>query len=416
MTAAYRPRLGTLLRADWVMTAAAVLLLLTGIVFVYSAGYQGQGRPSAGLWQKQVLWAGIGFGLYLFFAAIDYREILRWGWLVYAAGLVLTALTFSRPLGLTKFGAARWLSLGPVQAQPSEMLKLAVVLVLSRFLAGAWEKPGKAYPMAIALLTAALPAALILRQPDLGTAMIFPPLLLAMLYVSGAPLRAIRPLALAGIFVVLAVAAAIVVPKQMGWDEETCDRMVRMVGLSPYQRDRILVFLDPDMDPLGSGWNKAQSQLAVGSGGVWGKGYLKGTQNIFGFLPRTVAPTDFIFSVIAEEAGFVGAAFLLAMFLILIVSGVKAGSAARDAEGRLLCAGVTTMLFCHVFVNIAMTIGLAPITGLPLPLVSYGGSFMVGMMGALGMIQSVYIRGRSVVNGSDLQEREKYVRITQAKA
>ena len=162
--------------------------------------------------------------------------------------------------------------------------------------------------------------------------------------------------------------------------------------LGDYQRERVLVFLDSSRDPLGAGWNKIQSEIAVGSGGLAGKGYLMGTQNILGFLPRTVAPTDFIFSVIAEEMGFVGSATLLSLFAVLLLGGVRAAHRARDKMGRLLAAGVVTLLFAHVFVNMAMTVGLMPITGIPLPLISYGGSFMVCMMAALGLVQGVYVR------------------------
>jgi len=152
------------------------------------------------------------------------------------------------------------------------------------------------------------------------------------------------------------------------------------------------VFFDPGRDPLGAGWNKIQSSIAVGSGGFAGKGYLKGTQNVLGFLPRTVAPTDFIYSVIAEEMGFIGSAGLLLLYSILLWAGFRAAQSSRDKLGRLLAVGITSLLFCHVFVNIAMTIGLLPITGLPLPLISYGGSFMVSTMIGLGIVQSVYVR------------------------
>jgi rod shape determining protein RodA len=164
--------------------------------------------------------------------------------------------------------------------------------------------------------------------------------------------------------------------------------------LSEYQKNRILVYLNVTKDPLGAGWNKLQSQIAVGSGGLFGKGYLKGTQNILGFLPRTVAPTDFIYSVVAEETGFAGSLVLLALYTTLIMRCMRAAVRARDRLGRLLAAGISVLIFTHVFVNIAMTVGLMPITGLPLPLMSYGGSFMVSTMIALGLAQSVYLRRR----------------------
>jgi rod shape determining protein RodA len=164
--------------------------------------------------------------------------------------------------------------------------------------------------------------------------------------------------------------------------------------LADYQKNRILVYLNVNQDPLGAGWNKLQSQIAVGSGGLFGKGYLKGTQNILGFLPRTVAPTDFIYSVVAEETGFAGSSFLLVLYTIVVVRCMRAAVIARDLFGRLLAAGVSVLIFSHVFINIAMTIGLMPITGVPLPLMSYGGTFMVSTMTALGLVQSICMRRR----------------------
>jgi rod shape determining protein RodA len=196
------------------------------------------------------------------------------------------------------------------------------------------------------------------------------PVTLALLYVGGVPLRYL--FILGGIGLLLS---------PLGW-----------FVLDGYQKERILVFFDASRDPLGAGWNKIQSEIAVGSGGWSGKGLLMGTQNILGFLPRTVAPTDFIFSVIAEESGFIGVALVLGLYAVLIICGIRAALSARDTLGRMLAAGVVTSLFCHMFVNVAMTVGLAPITGLPLPLISYGGSFMVCTMTGLGLVQSVYVR------------------------
>ena len=153
-----------------------------------------------------------------------------------------------------------------------------------------------------------------------------------------------------------------------------------------------MVFIDPDRDPLGAGWNMVQSVIAVGSGGLTGKGFLQGTQNILGFLPRTVAPTDFIYSVIAEETGFFGSMVIMGLFVLLLSFCIRAAGAARDRFGRLLAVGAAIMMCCHVYVNLAMTVGLMPITGLPLPLISYGGSFMISTMISMGIVQSVYVR------------------------
>jgi rod shape determining protein RodA len=270
---------------------------------------------------------------------------------------------------------------------------LALALVLARFFGWPGQLIHRLRFVVVGLALALTPMALIVKQPDLGTALVFLPLLGAVMFAAGVPGRILGILAGAAAIMVVVVMAAIVAPPKLGWEQARQERLVRMVGLNLYQRDRIMVFLDSDLDPLGAGWNKAQSQIAVGSGRLWGKGYLRGTQNILGFLPRTVAPNDFIFSVIAEEKGFAGSVAVLGLFALVIHAGLRAAAVAKDKIGRLLCVGVITVLFCHVFVNIAMTIGFLPITGIPLPLISYGGSFMVGTLTSLGIVQSVYIRG-----------------------
>jgi rod shape determining protein RodA len=221
-------------------------------------------------------------------------------------------------------------------------------------------------------------------------------MVMAMLYVAGAPARPLAAIVIAGAVGVLLVLAAVALPERLGMTPEQQDKFFRTIRLSDYQRDRIEVFLHPGKYPTGAGWNKRQSEIAVGSGGLTGKGFMRGTQNILGFLPRTVAPTDFIFSVIAEEMGFAGSMAVLALYGVLLVCGIYVSMVARDKLGRVLCVGIVTMLFTHVFVNVAMTIGLAPIVGIPLPLVSYGGTFMVITLGALGLIQSVYVRRAGV--------------------
>jgi len=184
----------------------------------------------------------------------------------------------------------------------------------------------------------------------------------------------------------------LVLPGKLDLDAETQERIWQVTGLSDYQRTRIRVFLQPEYDPLGAGWSRRQSEIAVGSGGTWGKGFRKGTQNILGFVPRSVAHTDFIFSVIAEEKGFFGAVCLLGLYGLVVWRTAAAAYRASDTFGRLLCVGVALVLFLHVFINVGMTIGTMPVTGLPLPLVSYGGSFAVVAMTLLGIVQSVHMR------------------------
>jgi rod shape determining protein RodA len=224
--------------------------------------------------------------------------------------------------------------------------------------------------------------------------MIFLPVMFAMMFVAGVPMRSLCvPLAV-GVLTVSAFVGALFLPQKLGVSPESQERIMSAVGVRSYHRDRLESFFHPERDPLNTGWNKMQSEIAVGSGGLWGKGFLKGTQNILGFLPRKVAPSDFIYSVIAEEKGFVGSMVVLGLFGTVLTVAVYTAGVARDKLGRLVCVGVATVLFCHVFVNIAMTVGVLPITGVPLPLLSYGGTFMMVTMTSLGIVQSVYIRSQ----------------------
>lgn len=379
----------------WPVTVAVLLLLAIGVCFVYSSCYNSEDQHIRLLYRRQILWSVVGMVCYVAFAAGDYRRLRRWSWWVYGGCLVLLlAVLF---VGTERYGARRWLVLFGVNLQPSELTKLALIIVLARRLGRPGMYYGEFRRITFVLMVIAAPVALILVEPDLGTAMVFAPAVLIILYSAGVPLRTLG--VLVGIAVVLIglALAGVLLPEIMDLDTELQDKLRSLSGLSEYQRNRVLVFFGLDEDPLGAGWNRLQSEIAVGSGGMWGKGYLNGTQNILGFLPRKVAFNDFIYSVIAEETGFAGSAAILALFGVILWGGVKAAMVARDKMGRLLCMGVVAMLFCHVFINIGMTVGLMPITGLPLPLLSYGGSFMIVVMSSLGMLQSVYIRSRRVI-------------------
>lgn len=355
-------------RMDWIFLAHVLALVLVGILFIFSASSRQDDIQMTDLTQRQIVWSLSGLALLFAIAALDYRHAGRGAVVFYVACMVLLVLVLM--IGKKTYGATRWLNMFGIHVQPSEFAKLATVLMLARFLSEPARDLAHPKTLLAALTFAAIPFVLILRQPDLGTASTLIPVTLAMLFVAGMPIRYLVVLAVVG-----ALAA---IP---GW-----------FVLGDYQRDRLLVFFDPGRDPLGTGWNSIQSGIAVGSGGITGKGYMMGTQNILGFLPRTVAPTDFIFSVIAEETGFIGSSVLLVLFAVLLGGGIRASLASRDKLGRLLAVGVVTLLFFHIFVNMAMTVGLMPITGLPLPLVSYGGSFMLSTMAGLGFVQAVYVR------------------------
>lgn len=378
-------------KSNWLLNAVVGLLLLLGVLFVYSACYVGDETEVRPLYLQQLRWIAVGLACYIGFALTDYRYLKKFEWGLYGGCICLLVIVLF--FGRTIYGAKRWLMLfGEIGVQPSELAKLATIILL----AGRLSEPGRALNRPAELLQVlalvAVPAGLIMLQPDLGTAMVFLPTAMVLLFVAGVPFRYVGGLAGIGAGLVGFVLAALFLPAMLGAGEATQERIAALSGLSDYQRGRIEVFFYPEKDPLGAGWNKRQSEIAVGSGGLRGKGYLRGTQNILGFLPRSVAPTDFIFSVVAEEKGFVGSVTILVLFAILIGSGVWTALLTLDPLGRLLCAGITSLIFFHVFINVAMTIGLMPITGLPLPLLSYGGSFMIVMMSALGIIQSVYIR------------------------
>jgi len=363
-----RSWMSRLSRSDWMLNLTILALIVMGILFIYSAGYQSDDLPVGSFYKRQMLWALVGLAGYVGMALCDYRKLAEASWWIYGAGLFLLVLVFI--VGREAQGATRWLSLFGMQVQPSELAKLSIILLIARYLSIPGRNTREPRCTVKVLIMVAVPFTLVARQPDLGTAMVLLPVMAAMLFAGGTPKRHLAILAAIGLLLL-----------PVAW-----------LGLGDYQKERIRVFMDPGRDPLGAGWNKMQSEIAVGSGGLRGKGYLKGTQNVLGFLPRTVAPTDFIYSVIAEETGFAGSALTLALYASLLLAGTRAALVARDKAGRLIAVGISSMIFFHVFINVAMTIGLVPITGLPLPLMSYGGSFMVSMMLALGMVQSIYLR------------------------
>ena len=367
--------IGRLLAAqDWLAVLLAAVLLGTGLSFIYSASWRGEEAGIVGAWfSRQIWWAALGAVVAAALAAVDYRFWIRSAWWLYLATLGMLALVLVA--GTKVYGAYRWLNVFGVLVQPSEFAKVALVVVLARVLGGGALAPRSFGTIAVGLLLTALPFLLILVEPDLGTAAVLVPTAAIMLFAAGAAFRYLASLALLGV-------------GGIGFALSPLGHFL----LSDYQHERILTFLEPSRDPLGSGWNALQSAIAVGSGGFWGKGFLNGTQNVLGFLPRTVSPTDFIFPVIAEETGFIGASALLLVFAFLLMRYLRTAWTAGDPAGSLLATGIAGLLFCHVFVNVGMTIGLLPITGLPLPFVSSGGSFMVSTLAGFGLVQSVHVR------------------------
>jgi len=385
----------SLKRLDWTMLGTILLLIGLSAAFIFSAQFKSE-EVYGSNWIKQLGFAGMGLFAYAALVWYDYLHIAKLSWFVYGGAVFLLLLVFAFP---ALNGAHRWIPLPGFTLQPSELAKIAVIIALAAYL-GAPDRDMDEWKTFFGCAAiAGLPFLLIAAEPDLSTSLTLVPISLAIMLYCGVQ----RRLLLIGVAAVVVLAAGVCfwIKYETTPETEALPKAERpalvlphMPFMEEYQKGRIKVFLTRDHDMAGAGWNKLQSQIAVGSGGLYGKGYLNGTQNILGFLPRTVAPTDFIFCVIAEETGFAGGAGFVLLYSVLLGRCMRASIRAREEFGRLMALGIGVMVFCHVFVNIAMTIGILPITGLPLPLMSYGGSFMVSTMIALGLVQSVYHRRR----------------------
>jgi rod shape determining protein RodA len=349
---------------NWVLMALTFGLLVFGIYAIYSATWMRE----QSFWSSQLVWACVGIPIFFAAAMLDYRWV-RLGavplYVLALAGLVAVML-----FGDRRFGARSWLDLGFMNFQPSQLAIIAGILMLAVTLEASRSQPAILRLLACGAVVSA-PWVLILLEPDLGSCIVWIPVLLAVLFVGGIPKRWLIAMIAAGV--------AIVPP-------------VVYFGLRDYQFRRLTTFLNPNLDPLGDGWNINQSLLAIGSGGFYGKGFkAPNTLNELGFLPSTIVHNDFIFSVLGEQHGFVGGVALLAAFALLFLTGLSIAARANDMLGRMIAVGVVMLLFTHTFMNIGMTISVTPITGLPLPLVSYGGSFLTITLLSLGLLQSVWI-------------------------
>ena len=367
-----------------------------GIAFIYSAQLPVQGRG----WMVQLLWLLIGAGVYVTVSLIDYQFWLGVAHWIYALCIVPLVLVLVPGIGTEVYGSQRWIRIGMFSFQPSDTANMAVLLITASLLVRSEigtvrQSLGVLGKLALAV---GAPVLLILRQPDFKSAIVLPPMVFSMLYVSRLSAR----------FFAGALAAFLLLIGLVAWDtwrymdfmeangysfqaDKGLYEKHSWIPLHDYQRNRILSFIDPDkIDPIGIGWNQRQSLISVGSGGVYGKGWTEGTQARLGYLPRSVAHNDFIFSVIAEEKGFLGSITVLSLFGLMLFNGIRIAGLSRDRFGTLLALGVTVLFMMHVFVNIAMTIGLVPITGIPLPFISYGGTFVLSCCFLQGLVQSVY--------------------------
>lgn len=355
--------LGQLSGVDWAILISALVLAAIGCATVHSASAE----LATDYLPRQLLWVGLGVGVMLVLFAIDYHFLVDLALPLYLVACALLVVVIFA--GSERGGAQSWLGTSSFGFQPSEVAKLATVLFLTRYLAEVNRRILSLGQIVIAGLLVAVPVGLVAVQPDLGTAAMFVPMLAGMLLIGG-----IRPKIWIGALIgVLVLGAAV-------W----------FFAMQPYQRDRVKTFLEPGSDPLGAGYQVRQSQIAVGSGQVTGRGYMQGTQSQLRFLPAR--HTDFIFAVLAEEWGFFGVAVVLALYAIFIVNGTRVALRARDREGILLVVGLLSIVVFHVLYNTAMVVGLVPITGIPLPFLSYGGSFTLLNFAATGLIVGVDVR------------------------
>ena len=372
----FKPLAKEFARWDILQFVVMLLLLAAGVLFIYTTGEQIGSQLSRGFWKKQLVWIAFGFAAYIAAARCDYRKLIPWVWFYYIFSVAMLILVLF--IGIKVNGAVSWIDLKFMRLQPSEFAKLGVIWFLAAMHGNMLFKISKLPHIFLSLAALALPIGLIAVEPDFGSAAVLLPVGAIMVFTAGINWKYI---AFAVALMVLAAGAF------------TVNEVLEIKPLlKTYQKERIKTFLNPERDIANRGYNAYQSRLAVGSGGMWGKGLGQGTQNPLGFLPRKVSNNDFIFSVIAEETGFAGALALITAYILLIYTVLRSAFFAVDSFARQSGIGIAVLIFVHLFINIGMSIGVTPITGLPLPFLSYGGSFVVSMMLALGFMQSVYRR------------------------
>ena len=396
-------------RLDKLLLLALGGLMLFGIAFVLSATKSNELYTNANLFGQPVFKQAVFYTIGLSAAALlclrDYHSIARYAYIGYWACIGMLILVLIPGIGSVRYGARRWFDLGFTQFQPSELAKIAFLLAMAQFLSRPRDELRQPDVLMKGIGLAAIPFVLVLLEPDLGSALMFLPAALAMLFVAGAPSGFIKRL-VAGVlcFIFLALSYVFFMPQD--W---------KPVKLPDYQKRRLMVYFDvdytkqyakPNATPAElrrvkamqrrDSYNVAQAMISVGSGGVTGKGWNQGIQNAHGYLPRGVAHNDFIFSVIAEESGFVGSALVICLYGVILLIGIRVAGQARDRLGRLLAVGVVALLFSHVFVNIGMNIRLVPVTGVPLPILSYGGTSIICSLVAIGFLQNIQLYQRSV--------------------
>jgi rod shape determining protein RodA len=355
-----------LINFDWPLLGIVLAICLIGVINIYSTGFS-LTTAKAPLYLKQIQWIIMGLLFMLITLSIDHRILIQYAYIIH--GIAILMLIFVTFYGYTTHGSQRWLAFGGFSFQPSELVKLTLILSLSRYFSdhgtqALYSIKDLLTPFFILLV----PFLFIVRQPDLGTALMLLIIFVSMLLFVGIRFKDLFIAGSSGLLLA-----------PLAW-----------FFFKDYQKERIMTFFDPERDPLGSGYHIIQSMIAIGSGGFLGKGFLKGTQTQLKFLPEQ--QTDFVFSVFAEEWGFIGGVVLMTLFLSLILWGFKIAQYSRDLSGTLIAYGITIMIFWGVFINIGMVLGILPVVGIPLPFLSYGGSSVVVLMMAIGMLINISMR------------------------
>jgi len=428
-----------IIKLDYLLIGAVVLAVFIGILTIYSTGFDPIEKVNNGMFKKQLLFFVIGIVMMIAVSFVSYQQLGEFSIFIFLGVLLITILTTF--FGATVRGTQAWIHLGFVSIQPSEFMKLATVILLAKYMELREREMHYFRELLIPSVIVFIPVGFILMQPDFGTAMVFIPILFVMLFVGGADVSQLigivsiavislfvpmfityrewvgagndspvimffktgsLPFILAAVLFITGVVAYIlhVLMMKKKLRKIYIPAFVISLGLTfaviiqrylkDYQKKRILVFLNPDLDPHGSGYNVIQSKIAIGSGGIFGKGFLKGSQAQLGFLPEKT--TDFIFSVIAEEWGFIGALVVLILLGIIIFKGIQIALETRDKYAALLATGITTIFLCHIIINLGMVMGVTPATGLPLSFISYGGSHLIMCMTGIGILINISVR------------------------
>ena len=431
-------RLRDILEIDFFILFAVIILLIFGILFIYSSGVTSAGTQVSQEYIKQIIWAAVGVMFACGLSLFDYKKLREWSPYFYIATLVLLGYTCF--FGRTVNGARSWIGFGMFGIQPSEFAKLTTIVILARYLNDTKRSAGTFSRFIVSVIIVFVPMAMILLQPDFGTSLVFIPILLVMTFAAGVSIRYVlftllcivftgilmvlplwqsyilrrslpilliitSPRLIAIVSLALSVIAGIAVfgyvkykKRYFFWIAYGVAILVLSLGasfaarkvLKDYQIMRLIVFLNPDIDPRGAGWNIIQSVTAIGSGGLTGKGFLQGTQSHYRFLPEQ--STDFIFSIFSEETGFLGGILIFALFLLICLRLLRIMKTTADEFGSYICAGIAGMYIFHFLINVGMTMGIMPITGIPLIFMSYGGSSLLSAMTGMGLVLSIHVR------------------------